>query len=66
MPNHKYKKEHMEAQYIVQRKLYPYRMKTDNPYRLQASLEGYFRRNRLNANISIDPDKDSVWIWGEK
>jgi len=62
MGNNKYKKEKLEAVYVVQHEILPYKMRTDKPEQLAQALRRTFLRRNLQAGVSTDPDGDAVWI----
>ena len=66
MPKKKYKTEQNEAYYAITHGVLPYRIPTDNPPLLSASISAYLRRRKVKANIATDPDGNAIWIYKKR
>ena len=67
MPKKKYKIEQNEAYYaITHEEVLPFKIPTDNPPLLSASISAYLRRRKVKANIATDPDGNAIWIYKKR
>ena len=64
MPKKKYTTEQNEAEYVLARGglTLPYKIKTKEPRKLAHALGAFFRRRKLSAGVSTDPDGNAVYV----